>query len=270
LTRRRLLIGVAVAYVAALLLAPVIELLWSAFALGIRPFLRAITAPDAVHALEMTALMTVVAVVFNGVFGTAIAFVLVRDPRFVGRRLLNGLVEVPFAVSPVIAGFVLIELFGRRGVLGPLLDAHHLKIAFAWPGMAIATTFVSLPFVVREVAPVLEEIGVDQELAARTLGASELTTFLRVTLPSIRWGLFYGVTLTAARAIGEFGAVLVVSGGVAGQTETATSFIYRALEDRNDVGGAAVSLVLAIASIALLLGMDALKRRRAGVAGGEA
>jgi sulfate transport system permease protein len=267
---RRALIAVAVLYVGALLLAPVLQLLWNAFGTGVGPFVTALAAPDVLHALAMTAYLTVFAVVLNGVLGTAVAFVLVRDRDFFGRRALNAIVEVPFAVSPVIAGFVLIEMFGRAGVFGPFLARHHLKIAFAWPGMALATAFVSLPFVIREVAPVLEEIGTDQELAAYTLGASPLTTFWRVTLPSIRWGLAYGVTLTAARAIGEFGAVLVVSGGVAGQTETATSFIYRALEDRNDVGAAAVSLVLALASIALLLGMDALKRRRVGLGGEEA
>jgi sulfate transport system permease protein len=128
--------------------------------------------------------------------------------------------------------------------------------------MAIATAFVSLPFVVREVAPVLEELGIDQELAAYTLGASPLTAFFRITLPGIKWGLLYGLMLTAARAIGEFGAVLIVSGGVAGKTETATSFIYRALEDRNDVGAHAVAVVLAVASLALLAGMELLKRRR--------
>jgi sulfate/thiosulfate transport system permease protein len=259
---RRLLIGAAVLYVAGLLLAPVLTLLYGAFGEGLPAFARALAAPDVLHALGMTAVLTLIAVVLNTVFGTLIAWVLVRDRGFWGRRILNGLVDVPFVVSPVIIGFVLIQMFGRGGLLAPITSALGIQVAFALPGMAIATAFVSLPFVIREVAPVLEEVGTEQELAAYTLGASPLTTFLRVTLPSIRWGLAYGVTLTAARAIGEFGAVLVVSGGVAGRTETATSFIYRALEDRNDTGAHAVAVVLAMASIVLLLVMDALRRRR--------
>jgi sulfate/thiosulfate transport system permease protein len=246
---RRLLIGAAVLYVAGLLLAPVLTLLYGAFGEGIPAFARALAAPDVLHALGMTALLTLIAVALNTVFGTLVAWVLVRDRGFWGRRILNGLVDIPFVVSPVIIGFVLIQMFGRGGLLAPITSALDIQVAFAVPGMAVATAFVSLPFVIREVAPVLEEIGTEQELAAYTLGASPLTTFLRVTLPSIRWGL-------------EFGAVLVVSGGVAGRTETATSFIYRALEDRNDTGAHAVAVVLAMASIVLLLAMGALRRRR--------
>lgn len=259
---RPLLIGAAVAYVGALLLLPLATLVAGAFGEGLGEFARALAHPDAVHALLVTALMMASAVALNAVFGTLVAMVLVRD-RFPGREALAAIVDVPFAVSPVIAGFVLVELFGAQGLLRPAADALGIQVAFALPGMVLATTFVSLPFVIREVMPVLEEVGTDQELAAYTLGASALAAFRRVTLPSIRWGLFYGITLTAARSIGEFGAVLVVSGGVAGRTETATSFVYRALEDRNDTGAYAMALVLSAASIALLFAMDALKHRRA-------
>lgn len=265
-TARPILIGIAALYVGALLLLPLATLVRGAFAKGAGAFVAAITDPDAVHALLVTALMVACAVGLNATFGTVAALVLVRD-RFPGKRALAAIVDVPFALSPVIAGFVLVELFGTKGLLRPAADALGIQVAFALPGMAIATAFVSLPFVIREVTPVLEEIGTDQEQAAYTLGASALATFRRVTLPSIRWGLFYGITLTAARSIGEFGAVLVVSGGVAGRTETATSFVYRALEDRNDTGAYAMALVLSAASILLLLVMDALKHRRA--AGGE-
>lgn len=257
---RRLLIGAAALYVVSLLLLPIVTLATGAFAEGVGAFARALWHPHALHALYVTGLMVVFAVLLNAIFGTLVAWVLVRD-RFPGRKALAAFVDVPFALSPVIAGFVLIELFGSKGLLRPVTDALGVQVAFALPGMVIATTFVSLPFVIREVMPVLEEIGIEQEQAAYTLGASALTTFRRVTLPSIRWGLFYGVTLTAARSIGEFGAVLVVSGGVAGRTETATSFVYRALEDRNETGAYAMALVLSVASVALLFVMDAMKRR---------
>jgi sulfate transport system permease protein len=263
---RPLLIGAAVTYVGALLVLPLVTLLAGAFGRGAGEFASALCHPDAVHALLVTALMMVSAVALNVLFGTIVAMVLVRD-RFPGRKALAAIVDVPFALSPVIAGFVLIELFGTKGLLRPVVDALGVQVAFALPGMVLATTFVSLPFVIREVMPVLEEIGTDQEQAAYTLGASALATFRRVTLPSIRWGLFYGVTLTAARSIGEFGAVLIVSGGVAGRTETATSFVYRALEDRNDTGAYAMALVLSVASIVLLFAMDALKHKRAGAGG---
>jgi sulfate transport system permease protein len=260
---RGLLIGAAVTYVGALLLLPLVTLVAGAFGQGLGRFARALAHPDAVHALLVTALMMASAVALNAVLGTIVAMVLVRD-RFPGKAALAAIVDVPFALSPVIAGFVLIELFGRGGLLRPITDALGVEVAFALPGMMLATTFVSLPFVIREVMPVLEEVGTDQELAAYTLGASAIATFRRVTLPSIRWGLFYGITLTAARSIGEFGAVLVVSGGVAGRTETATSFVYRALEDRNDTGAYAMALVLSVASILLLFAMDALKHKRTG------
>ena len=266
---RRVLIGVAVIYVGSLLLLPIVTLATGAFAEGIGKFGRALAHPNALHALFVTGVMVVFAVALNAVFGTLVAWVLVRD-RFPGKKVLSALVDVPFALSPVIAGFVLIELFGTKGLLRSATDALGVQVAFALPGMVIATTFVSLPFVIREVMPVLEEIGTDQEKAAYTLGASALATFRRVTLPSIRWGVFHGITLTAARSIGEFGAVLVVSGGVAGRTETATSFVYRALEDRNDTGAYGMALLLSVASILLLFAMDAVKHRRAGAPGGEA
>ncbi|MDI1483637.1 sulfate ABC transporter permease subunit [Polyangium sp. y55x31] len=258
---RALLIGAAVLYVGALVLLPVASLLRGALGGGIRPFAEVLARPDVLSALVMTAKLTAFAVVVNGTLGTALAFVLVRD-RFVGKRVMNALVDVPFALSPVAVGVVLLSLFGKGGLLRPITDALGVEIVFAWPAMAMATAFVTLPFVVREVGPVLEEMGTDQELAAYTLGASPFVTFFRVTLPGIRWGLAYGATLTMARAIGEFGAVLLVSGGVAGQTETATVFVYRALEDRDDRGAYVVATVLALASIGLLLLLDVVRRKR--------
>ncbi|MDC3987183.1 sulfate ABC transporter permease subunit [Polyangium jinanense] len=258
---RALLIGAAVLYVGALVLVPVASLLRGALGDGLRPFAEVLARPDVLSALVMTAKLTAFAVVVNGTLGTALAFVLVRD-RFVGKRLLNALVDVPFALSPVAVGVVLLSLFGKGGLLRPITDALGVEVAFAWPAMAMATAFVTVPFVVREVGPVLEEMGTDQELAAYTLGASPFVTFVRVTLPGIRWGLAYGATLTMARAIGEFGAVLLVSGGVAGQTETATVFVYRALEDRDDRGAYVVATVLALASLGLLLLLDVVRKKR--------
>ncbi len=259
---RVFLIGVAMLYVGTLVLLPALSLLRGALGGGLGPFFEVLTRPDVISALGMTAKLTAFAVVVNGMLGTALAFVLVRD-RFVGKRIFNALVDVPFALSPVAVGVVILTLFGKGGLLRPITDFLGVEVAFAWPAMAMATAFVTLPFVVREVGPVLEEMGTDQELAAYTLGASSFTAFLRVTLPGIRWGLAYGTTLTMARAIGEFGAVLLVSGGIAGQTETATVFVYRALEDRDDRGAYVVATVLALASIGLLLLLDVVRKNRA-------
>jgi sulfate transport system permease protein len=258
---RTLLITAAMLYVGVLVLVPVSALLVGAFERGILAFFSVLARPDVVSALGLTAKIALLTALINGTLGTLVAFVLVRD-RFVGKRILNALVDVPFALSPIVVGLVLLTIFGRNGLLKPLTDKLGLEVIFNWPAMLIATVFVTLPMVVREVGPVLEEMGTDQELAAHTLGASALTTFFRITLPSIRFGLAYGIILTVARAIGEFGAVLLVSGGVAGQTETATVFIYRALEDRDDQGAYAVAVVLAAASMALLLMMDVLRKKR--------
>ena len=201
------------------------------------------------------------ATAINTVFGLCIAFVLARH-RFSGHRFINGLVDLPFAVSPVVAGLMLILLFGRNGWFTPITERLGIKMVFAWPAMLIATTFVSLPFVVREVVPVLIHAGMQQENAAYTLGASGWQTFWHVTLPSIRWGLLYGVSLTMARALGEFGAVLVVSGGISGLTETSTLFIFRSLDDRNPVAAYAMAMVLALISFSMLMLMEFFKKRR--------
>jgi len=170
-------------------------------------------------------------------------------------------VDMPFAVSPVIAGFMIILLFGRNGWLTSITDALGIKVVFAMPGILIATIFISIPFVIREVVPVLNQVSRDQENAARTLGANSWQTFRHVTLPAIRWGLLYGVSLTFARAVGEIGAVLVVSGGISGKTETATLFIFRSLDDRNAVGANAMAVVLAAISFVILMVIEFFKRR---------
>ncbi|MET0618897.1 MAG: molybdate ABC transporter permease subunit [Thermoanaerobaculia bacterium] len=255
------LVAAVVAYAGILLIGPLVGLLWGAVRAGAGPFWRALTNPEALHAIMLTLIFGVAATVINAVLGTCAALVLVRD-NFRGKRILNGLVDVPLAVSPVIAGFMLILLFGRGGWLTPLVNALGIPIVFALPGMLLATTFVSMPFVARELVPVLEQIGTESESAAYTMGASAWTAFWRITLPAARWGLFYGLSLTFARAIGEFGAVLVVSGSIAGLTETATLYVYRALDERHPVDAHAVALVLALFSFVLLLGMEFFRRRR--------
>ena len=254
------LIAIVVLYAAGLLLAPLIAIVWGSLAEGLSAFAREMTSPDAISSLKLTMEMAVAATAINTLFGVCIAWVLVRD-NFWGRRILNGLVDMPFAVSPVIAGFMLILLFGRTGWFTPLTDAIGIKVVFALPGILLATVFISLPFVIREVAPVLSHVSIEQEDAAFTIGASRLLTFWHVTLPAIRWGLLYGVSLTFARAVGEIGAVLVVSGGVSRLTETSTLFIFRSLDDRNYVGANAMAVLLAAISFVILLVIEMLKKR---------
>jgi sulfate/thiosulfate transport system permease protein len=257
-----LLIGAVVLYAAALIAGPMAAIVWGALSGGVAAAVGALATREALNAMKLTLLLATGATALNTVFGLCVAWVLVRDD-FPGRRLLNALVDLPFAVSPVIAGLMMILLFGRTGWFKPLLDEAGVKVVFAFPGMLLATTFVSLPFVIREVMPVLAAAGMQQEHAAFTMGAGAWTTFRRVTLPGIRWGLIYGVTLTFARALGEFGAVLVVSGGVTRLTETSTLFIFRSLDDRNDVAAFSMALALAAFSFGLLLAVE-LVRKRAG------
>lgn len=254
------LIAIVMLYAGGLLVAPLIAIVWGAVGEGLGAVASALTSADAISSLKLTLIMAVGATVINTVFGLCIAWVLVRD-NFWGRRILNGLVDMPFAVSPVIAGFMLILLFGRTGWLTPATDALGIKVVFALPGILLATIFISLPFVIREVAPVLSHASLDQEAAALTIGASRLQTFWHVTVPAIRWGLLYGVSLTFARAVGEIGAVLVVSGGVRGSTETSTLFIFRSLDDRNYVGANAMAVVLAAISFVILMVIEFFKKR---------
>ena len=255
-----LLIGAVLLYAAVLLLGPLAAIFWGALSQGFGVFGRAISSPSARSALMLTVLLGAGATAINTIFGIPVAWVLVRD-EFRGRKIINGLVDLPFAISPVVAGLMLILLFGRNGWFTPITDALGIKMVFALPGMLLATTFVSLPFVIREVMPVLAHVGTHQEHAAYTLGASSWQTFWHVTLPTIRWGLLYGISLTLARALGEFGAVLVVSGGVSGLTETSTLFIFRSLDDRNQVAACGMAMVLALISFTILMLMELFKRR---------
>ncbi len=260
---RRLLIGTVLAYVGLLVLAPIGALLVGAFAAGPQAFLAALNRADHLAALRLTVGIGLITVVIHAVLGTVVAWVLARD-NYPGRALLNALVDMPFAVSPVVVGYMVFLLFGRAGLFAPLVQRSGLKVVFALPGLVLVTVFVTLPFMVRELVPVLQGLSRDQEQAAATLGAGPWTTFRRVILPAVRWGMIYGTTLTFARALGEFGAVLVVGGGVRGRTETATLFIYRTLDERQYVAAYSAALLLGLLSLLLVLGTEVFKRRTEG------
>jgi len=257
---RWLLIGAVFLYVGVLILAPIVALVSGAFREGLGAALETLLQPEVLRAFWLTLQISAIVVAVHSVFGVIVAWVMVRD-RFPGRKYINGLIDMPFAVSPVVVGYMLLLLFGRNGLFAPLLDALHIRVAFAVPGMILATLFVTLPFMVRELIPILENFGVQQEQAAATLGASGWQTFWRVTLPALRWGFIYGVTLTLARALGEFGAVLVIGGGIQGRTETATLYIYRALDERQYIGAYSAALVLGLISLLLVMGADWMRRK---------
>jgi sulfate/thiosulfate transport system permease protein len=243
---------VSLGYLALLLVAPVSYVFWKTFEHGFGPAWDAVTTPNALHALKVTLILTAVAVPANTIFGVLCALAIVRH-RFPGSGLVNAVVDLPLALSPVVVGLALLLLYGRDGWLG----GHG--VVFALPGMALATIFVSLPFVVREVVPVLREIGTEQEQAAATLGASALQTFRRVTWPAIRWAVAYGVVLTTARALGEFGAVSVVSGRLAGETESLTLHVQDRYQSFDEVGAYAAAVVLSLIAVTTLILMTRLK-----------
>ncbi len=255
---------VALAYLMALLVLPLGVVFVKTFEHGIGQAWAWVTTPAAISAFWLTVMIAAIAVPLNTVFGVGCALVLVRG-RTRGRALLDALIDLPFAVSPVIVGLALILVYGQSGVFGRWFASHGVQIIYAPLGMIIATVFVSLPFVVREVAPVLIEVGDGQEEAAATLGASSWQTFWRVTLPTIRWGVAYGVVLTTARALGEIGAVLVVSSNVAGSTLTLPLLVYdrsQQIGPAASTGSYAVATELALMSLAVLGIMTALGARR--------
>jgi sulfate/thiosulfate transport system permease protein len=249
---------VGLGYLGVLLVAPVGLVFWRTFEDGLGPAWDAVTTPEAKHAFVLTMLIAAVAVPANTVFGVLCALSIVRY-RFPGRGLVNAFVDLPLALSPVVVGLAFLILYGREGWFGGWLIDHGLDIVFATPGMILVTIFVSLPFVVREVVPVLREIGTEQEQAAATLGASGFQTFRRVTFPAIRWAVAYGVILTTARALGEFGAVSVISGRIVGETETMTLRVEESYQNFDYVGAYAAAVVLALVAIATLVGLSVFK-----------
>jgi sulfate/thiosulfate transport system permease protein len=249
-------------YLALLLLAPLVLIFFKTFEDGIGAPLDAITSPEGLHALKLTLIMVAIAVPINTIFGIGCALLLVRH-RWKGNAIIDAVINLPFAISPVVIGLSLFLLYGADGWFGPSLADAGIKILFSVPGMVIASIFVSLPFVVRETVPVLQEIGTDQEMAASTLGANAWQTFRRITLPAIRWGVAYGIVLTTARVLGEFGAVSIVSGQISGQTETLPLFVEKQFFNFNTAGAYGASLVLALLALATLLAMNLLKRKEA-------
>ena len=245
-----------IAYLAAILLLPVALVFWRTFEHGLAPAWDAVTTPSARHAFRLTIEIALIAVPLNTVFGVLCALAIVRY-RFPGKGLLNAVVDLPLALSPVVAGLAIVLLYGRGG----WFEGLPFDVLYATPSMVLATLFVSLPFVVREVVPVLREIGTDQEEAAATLGARAWATFRRVTFPAIRWAVAYGVVLTTARSIGEYGAVRVVSGNIEGRTQTMTLLVQDRYEEFDATGAYAASVGLALVAVATLLLLTVIRPR---------
>jgi sulfate transport system permease protein len=254
--------SVALLYLTALLAVPIAVILWRTFEPGIGPFLESIRTPAAIAALNLSLTIVAIVVPLNVVFGVVTAIALARW-KVPFRGVVQAVVDLPFAVSPIVVGVSLIMLWGVSGWFGGLQESTGIRVIFGLPGMVVATIFVTLPFVVREVEPVLQEIGTEQEQAASTLGASPWQTFWRITLPAIRWGLTYGVILTVARALGEFGAVIMVSSGFPGVSQTLTLLVHsRYIDDHNTYGAYAAATLLMGLALATLLLMTLLDRKR--------
>jgi sulfate transport system permease protein len=253
------LIGLVVVYVALLLGIPAVNVFYQAFKGGIGPFVENLTQPDFVSALWLTALTALIVVPLNTIFGVCAALAIAHK-KFRGRTFLLSLIDLPFSISPVVAGLMFVLIFGRQGWLGSLLQAWNIRVIFAFPGIVIATAFITIPFVAREVLPVLEEAGTDQEEAAKTLGATPWQIFWRITLPNIRWGLLYGVILTNARAMGEFGAVAVVSGNIIGRTQTLPLFVEDAYKSYATPSAYSAAVLLSLLAVVTLIAKEVLER----------
>ena len=255
-----LLIGIALLYLALVLFIPAIAVFYEAFHKGTQEFVIAINSSDFQKAMQLTLIIALIVVPINTVFGLCAAWVIARN-QFRGRTLLISIIDLPFAVSPVVAGLMIVLLYGRNGWFGPVLKNLDIQVLFSLSGMVLATLFVSLPFVAREVIPVLEELGSEQEEAARTLGAQDFQIFWRVTLPNIKWGLLYGVLLTNARAMGEFGAVAVVSGLIAGRTLTLPTFVEQAYKNYQTEAAFGAATILALLALVTLVLKEILERK---------
>jgi sulfate transport system permease protein len=259
-------IGVVVTFVMLMLVMPLIAVFAQAFAKGVAPFIDAVTQPDALAAIGLTLITALIAVPFNAVFGVVAAWAIAKH-RFPGKSVLISLIDVPFSISPVVAGLCYVLVFGLQGWIGPWLIDHDIKIIFATPGIVLATVFVTFPFVARQLIPLMQAQGLDEEEAAASLGASGLKTFWRVTAPNIRWGLLYGVLLCNARAMGEFGAVSVVSGHIRGVTDTMplhVEILYNEYDFTGAFSVAALLCLLAVVTLVLKAALETLKPEVAG------
>ncbi|WP_284037223.1 sulfate ABC transporter permease subunit CysW [Neobacillus sp. 114] len=250
--KKWLLIGTALGFLGIFILIPLIAVFTEALKKGIELYFAAITEPDALSAIKLTLITAAIAVPLNTIFGVIAAWGIAKF-NFKGKNILITLIDIPFAVSPVIAGLVFVLLYGSNGVLGPFMEANNLKIIFSVPGIVLATTFVTFPFVVRELIPIMQEQGTEEEQAAITLGASGWQMFFRVTLPNIKWGLLYGVILCNARAMGEFGAVSVVSGHIRGLTNTLPLHVEILYNEYNFTASFAVASLLALLALLTLV-----------------
>ena len=259
---RWLLTAIALVFLTFFLVLPLVAVFAQALEKGGPYFLAAIRTPDALSAIELTLLTAAIVVPANVVFGVAAAWAIGKF-KFRGKSLLTTLIDLPFAVSPVISGLVYVLVFGAQGWLGPWLIAHDIRVIFAVPGIVLATAFVTFPFVARELIPLMQAQGADEEYSAVTLGANGWQTFWRVTLPNIRWGLFYGVILCNARAMGEFGAVSVVSGHIRGETNTMPLHVEILYNEYNIVGAFAVASLLALLALASLVLKSVVEWRQA-------
>jgi sulfate transport system permease protein len=253
---------IALGYLFLLLIVPVGLILWRTFTPGVGAFFESITTPAAVSALQLSLLVVAIVVPLNVLFGVPTALVLARN-RFRGKSVLQAIIDLPFAVSPVVVGVALILLWGTAGIFGFVENDFGLKIIFGFPGIVLASIFVTVPFVIREVEPVLHELGTDQEEAAATLGSQWWQTFWRITLPSIRWGLTYGIVLTVARTLGEFGAVIMVSSNLPGQSQTLTLLVADRYNRGAEYGAYAVATLLMTVAVLVLVVQVILDARRA-------
>jgi sulfate/thiosulfate transport system permease protein len=254
------LIVIALIYLALVILIPAVAVFYEAFHNGFQEFWGAVTTREFLQAMKLTVLITAIVVPLNTLFGLCTAWVIARN-KFPGRAFLLSVIDLPFAISPVVAGLMIMLLYGRNGWFGSFLENAGLKVVFALPAMLIATLFVTLPFVAREVIPVLEEVGADEEEAARTIGANDWQIFWRVTLPNIRWGLLYGVLLTNARAMGEFGAVSVVSGNIMGKTLTLPTYVEHAYKNYHTEAAFGAAAILALLAVVTLILKEILERQ---------
>jgi sulfate transport system permease protein len=256
------LIGICVAFLGLFVLLPLLTVFVEAFRSGVAHYFASITEPDALAAIRLTLLVAAIAVPANLVFGLAASWAIAKF-EFKGKSLLNTLIDLPFSVSPVISGLIYVLLFGAQGLLGPFLERHNIEIVFALPGIVLATIFVTFPFIARELVPLMEEQGTTDEEAALSLGASGWQTFYKVTLPNIRWALLYGVILCNARAMGEFGAVSVVSGHIRGQTNTMPLHVEILYNEYNFAAAFAVASLLALLALVTLVVKISLEWRYA-------
>jgi sulfate transport system permease protein len=255
-----LLVGLAVLFLVVLLVVPLVAVAFMALQKGVAPFLAAVSHPDTISAVKLTLITAVLAVPLNALFGVTAAWAITKFD-FRGKALLISLIDLPFTVSPVIAGLLFVLLFGSRGMFGPWLMEHDLRVVYAVPGVVLATVFITFPFVARELIPLMQAQGNEEELAAITLGAGGFQTFLRVTLPNIRWGLVYGVVVCTARATGEFGAVSVVSGHVRGMTNTLPLHVEILYNEYDQVGAFSVALLLTLISVVALIAKKLIEHR---------